>query len=60
MKTRRLTVPELRRMKELADLGLPCGSVAKLISHEFGTDRNAGDVRYYLRANYDWRRGIAA
>lgn len=57
MKTKPISIVELRRMKELADLDLPCGSIAKLIAHEFGTERNATDVRGYLRRHYGWRSG---
>lgn len=55
-----LTIRELRRMKELADIGIPCGSVGKLVSHEFGTDRNATDVRRFLRRYYEWRSPLPA
>lgn len=55
MKTARVSIVELRRMKALADLGVPSGSIATLLAHEFGTDRTAADVRSYLRRNYGWR-----
>lgn len=54
-KTKPITIVELRRMKYLADLGMPSGSIATLVSHEFGTDRNAADIRDYLRRNFGWR-----
>ena len=68
MKTTPISIVELRRMKALADLDIPNGSIAKLVSHEFGTDRNANDVRGYLQRYYGWRtkskrggrRGITA
>lgn len=56
MKGRQVSMPELRRMKELADdYALPAGSVAKVVSREFGTVRNANDVRHYLRRYFDFR-----
>lgn len=55
LKTKPITIVELRQMKELADLDLPCGSIAKLVSHEFGSERNATDIRGYLRRHYGWR-----
>jgi hypothetical protein len=59
VKTKPITIVELRRMKTLADLGMPLGSIATLVSHEFGAERNATDVRGYLRRHYGWRSASA-
>lgn len=57
----RLTIPELHRMKALADAGMPCGSIAIALRVDFGVDRTGDNVRGFLRRHYDWhssqRRG---
>lgn len=58
----RWTIPELERARVLAfDVGLPAGSIAKLLVHEFGTTRTASTVRGALHRYFDWHgvpRGV--
>lgn len=50
------TKPELERARVLAfDVRLPAGSIAKLLTHEFGTERKPEGVRDALRKYFGWQ-----
>lgn len=51
------TIPELRRIKQLADAGMPCGSIAILLELDFGTVRTADTVRAALQRHFKWKSG---
>ena len=44
-------------MKQLADAGMPCGSIAIDLKVDFGSDRNANDIRMALKRYYGWKAG---
>lgn len=51
------TVPELRRMKQLAEAGMPCGSIAIALEVDFGVPRTSATVRCALRRHFNWSAG---
>lgn len=52
----RWTIPELERARVLAfEVGLPAGSIAKLLTYEYGRARSSDTVRYALRKYFKWK-----
>lgn len=50
------TMPELKRMKQLADAGMPAGSIAIALKVDFGTEREPSTIRTSLRRYFPgWR-----
>lgn len=61
MKQRRYdywTLPELRRMKQLSDAGMPCGSIAIALRVDFGVTRTGDTVRCALRRHFPEARSL--
>jgi hypothetical protein len=52
-----VTLPELRRVKELHDAGMPCGSIAIICRLDFGAERDGASVRGILQRYFpDYER----